>query len=390
MAVNRIDWSEAAEFGDTVVYGDAARGPPAPHRGRHRVGHDGGVDGHGRPAWHVGTSPTTKPWLKLDELVVEEAHRPLDGGIDVSSITLRLADIDTGVTGRSARGMGLRCRRSPAASAHRSRPSACGRRRRSHRRAWSTSGAGASRTRARPRARSPAARAAPRARRRGGTRSRRAGPAKVYAHATGADALPFTLGRRVTVWALRITSAGTATDPTPITTGAWAGHADERRRRGVGRSLWTTRQRRSRGGDAADRAGARVQAFQQHQRRRRHLDGARRCGFTPLMRGGRCRNDGAYIAGCPPTGDGWTANDDLFLDPFIEAHRDGGHGVEMVGERRAPVRRRAHQLPARARQAAPPGVVRGAIRAAPHPADRGRARCRSALPPRRSRSVCGW
>ena len=98
MTVERIDWQAAARDGATVVYGVLIAGLPYL-----LVGDTVSVTGvtwtdTADPAWHVGTSPTTKPWLKLDDLVIEERIRPLDGGIDVSSITLRLADIDGGVT----------------------------------------------------------------------------------------------------------------------------------------------------------------------------------------------------------------------------------------------------------------------------------------------------
>jgi hypothetical protein len=98
VTVERIDWQAAARDGATVVYGVLIAGLPYL-----LVGDTVSVTGvtwtdTADPAWHVGTSPTTRPWLKLDDLVIEERIRPLDGGFDVSSITLRLADIDGGVT----------------------------------------------------------------------------------------------------------------------------------------------------------------------------------------------------------------------------------------------------------------------------------------------------
>lgn len=216
MTVERINWSDAATQGSTVVYGVLIAGLPYLIVGDTVSVASVAWTDTADPAWHVGTSPTTKPWLKLDELVVEERIRPLDGGIDVSSITLRLADIDTGVTAALGARDGLAVStltsgisasvtsigiRSTAAF-----PSSgvvhIGRERITYSGKTSGSITGCTRGTA-------------------GTKARRhqvtqgQAPPKVYAHATGADALPFTLGRRVTVWALKLTGTE-ATDPTLI------------------------------------------------------------------------------------------------------------------------------------------------------------------------------
>lgn len=216
MTVERINWSTAATQGSTVVYGVLIAGLPYLLVGDTVSVASVTWTDTADPAWHVGTSPTTKPWLKLDELVVEERIRPLDGGIDVSSITLRLADIDTGVTAAlgardglavstltsgisaSVTSIGIRS----TASFPSSGVVHIGRERITYSGKTSGSITGCTRGTA-------------------GTKARRhqvtqgQAPPKVFAHATGADALPFTLGRRVTVWALKLTGTA-ATDPTLI------------------------------------------------------------------------------------------------------------------------------------------------------------------------------
>ena len=213
MTVYRLDWDASATAGDRVVYGVLIAGLP------YLIIGDGVTvstvvwTDTADSAWFVGTSPTTQPWLATEDLVIEERIRPLDGGIDVSSITLRLADIDTGVTAllgardgmpvsslltgitASATAIGVRSTAAMASSgtAH------IGRERITYSGKTSTSLTGVTRGTA-------------------GTKARRhqvtAGqaPPKVYQ----GDALPGTLGRRVTVWALRFTGAAEVTDPTLI------------------------------------------------------------------------------------------------------------------------------------------------------------------------------
>ena len=234
MTVERLDWQTAARDGATVVYGVLIAGLPYL-----LVGDTVSVTGvtwtdTADPAWHVGTSPTTKPWLKLDDLVIEERIRPLDGGIDVSSITLRLADIATGVTAAlgardslavstlltgisaSATTIGIRS----TASFPSSGVLHIGRERVTYTGKTGTSVTGCTRGTA-------------------GTKARRhqvtqgQAPPRAFAHATGADALPFTLGRRVTVWALRLTGTE-ATDPTLI----YDGRVGQGTRMGDGGAAW--------------------------------------------------------------------------------------------------------------------------------------------------------
>ncbi len=216
MTVERIDWQTAATQGSTVVYGVLIAGLPYLIVGDRVTVTSVAWTDTADPAWHVGTSPTTKPWLELEELSIEERIRPLDGGIDVSSITLRLADIATGVTAAlgardslavstlltgisaSVTTIGIRS----TASFPSSGVLHIGRERITYTGKTGTSVTGCVRGTA-------------------GTKARRhqvtqgQAPPRAFAHATGADALPFTLGRRVTVWALRLTGTE-ATDPTLI------------------------------------------------------------------------------------------------------------------------------------------------------------------------------
>lgn len=213
MTVERIDWSTTATAGDRVVYGVLIAGLPYLIVGDGITVSSVVWTDTADSAWFVGTTPTTKPWLALDQLVVEERIRPLDGGIDVSSVMLRLADIDTGVTAllgardglpvsslltgitAAATTIGIRSTAAMPSSgvAH------IGRERITYTGKASTSLTGVTRGTA-------------------GTKARRhqvtqgQAPPKVYA----GDALPGTLGRRVTVWALRFTGAAEVTDPTLI------------------------------------------------------------------------------------------------------------------------------------------------------------------------------
>jgi hypothetical protein len=215
VTVERINWQTAASQGAQVVYGVLIAGIP------HLLVGDGVTvstvawTDAADPAWHAGTSPTTRPWLALDELTVEERIRPIDGGIDVSSISLKLADIDGGVTAllgardamdvstlttgitATAASIGVR---STAAF-----PSSgvlhIGRERITYTGKTSGSVTGCTRGTA-------------------GTKARRHQVTQGFAppRVFEGDALPFTLGRRVTVWALQL-SGTTVTDPTLISEG---------------------------------------------------------------------------------------------------------------------------------------------------------------------------
>lgn len=93
MAVNRIDWQDAATDGDTVEIVALIAGCS------YLLVRDGVTmssvtwTGDADAAWHVGTSPTTRGWLDLGDLTIEERITPVDGGLDVSGFTLRLADV---------------------------------------------------------------------------------------------------------------------------------------------------------------------------------------------------------------------------------------------------------------------------------------------------------
>lgn len=211
MAAERIDWAAAAAAGDTVELGVLIAGVP------HLLIGDGVTvssvvwTGDADAAWHAGTSPTTRGWLDLPEITIEEKIRPVDGGMDVSSWTLRLADVDLAVTallaGRdSMPTASLSAGFTAAATSIGVRTTAAipssgtihiGRERITYTGKTSGSITGCTRGTA-------------------GTRARKyqlvagATPLKLYA----GDALPSTLGRRVTLWALRFTAAGEVTNPT--------------------------------------------------------------------------------------------------------------------------------------------------------------------------------
>lgn len=213
MTVHRIDWQTAAAAGDTVEIGALIAGLPYLIVGDGVTVSTVAWTDEADTAWHVGTSPDTQGWLSMPELMVEERIRPVDGGIDVSSVTLRLADIELGPTGAlgardslasSTLSTGISASittigvRSTAAFAS-SGVAHIGRERITYTGKTSTTLTGVTRGTAGTKAR---------------THKVTAGqaPPRVYQ----GDALPFTLGRRVTLWALRVTSAGTVTDPTLI------------------------------------------------------------------------------------------------------------------------------------------------------------------------------
>jgi len=211
MGAERIDWAAAAAAGDTVELGVLIAGVP------HLIIGDGVTvssvvwTGDADAAWHAGTTPTTRGWLDLPEITIEEKIRPVDGGMDVSSWTLRLADVDLAVTallaGRdsmptatlasgftaAATSIGVRT----TAALPSSGTIHIGRERITYTGKTSSSITGCTRGTA-------------------GTRARKyqlvagATPLKLYS----GDALPSTLGRRVTLWALRFTGAGEVTNPT--------------------------------------------------------------------------------------------------------------------------------------------------------------------------------
>ena len=341
MTVERINWSDAATQGSTVVYGVLIAGLPYL-----LVGDTVSVTSvtwtdTADPAWHVGTSPTTKPWLKLDELVVEERIRPLDGGIDVSSITLRLADIDTGVTAAlgardglavstlltgitaSATTIGIRS----TASFPSSGVVHIGRERITYTGKTSGSITGCTRGTA-------------------GTKARRhqvtqgQAPPRVFAHATGADALPFTLGRRVTVWALRITSAGTATDPTLI----YDGRVGQGTRMSDGGAAWEIPVDHASKALAEETRPTEVYLYGYGH----HIAGRTTTNdandqpprFTPLYARWAVPNSGGaaiylHNSATYPHGSGWSPSADVFLERWSEAARLLGvavvHGADANG-----------------------------------------------------------
>ena len=83
MTVERINWSTAATQGSTVVYGVLIAGLPYLLVGDTVSVASVTWTDTADPAWHVGTSPTTKPWLKLDELV-DHALALYASGVEVT------------------------------------------------------------------------------------------------------------------------------------------------------------------------------------------------------------------------------------------------------------------------------------------------------------------
>lgn len=326
MTVERINWQTAARDGATVVYGVLIAGLPYLLVGDTVSVTSVAWTDTADPAWHVGTSPTTKPWLKLDDLVIEERIRPLDGGIDVSSITLRLADIDTGVTAAlgardslavstlltgitaSATTIGIRSTASMPSSGvvH------IGRERITYSGKTGTSVTGCTRGTA-------------------GTKARRhqvtqgQAPPRVYAHVTGADALPFTLGRRVTVWALKLTGTE-ATDPTLI----YDGRVGQGTRMSDGGAAWEIPVDHASKALAEETRPTEVYLYGYGHftpMRRTTSDGEQvRPNFTPLYARWAVPNSGGaaiFLTNATgyPDHDGWSASAEVFFDRWNDAAR---------------------------------------------------------------------
>jgi hypothetical protein len=328
VTVERINWQTAASQGAQVVYGVLIAGIP------HLIVGDGVTvstvawTDAADPAWHAGTSPTTRPWLALDELTVEERIRPIDGGIDVSSITLRLADIATGVTAAlgardslavstltggisaSVTTIGIRSTAAMPSSGviH------IGRERITYTGKTSGSVTGCVRGTA-------------------GTKARRhqvtqgQAPPRAFAHATNADALPFTLGRRVTVWALQL-SGTTVTDPTLI----YDGRVGPNTRMSDGGAAWEIPVDHASKALAEETRAVEVYLYGYSHftpARRTAADGEQvRPNFTPLYaRWARPNTAGGGAAifltngASYPDHGGWSASAEVFLDRWNDAAR---------------------------------------------------------------------
>lgn len=394
MTVERLDWQTAARDGATVVYGVLIAGLPYL-----LVGDTVSVTGvawtdTADPAWHVGTSPTTRPWLELEELSIEERIRPLDGGIDVSSITLRLADIDGGVTAV----LGARDALTVSTLADNISASSTTVLVRSVAAAPSSGVAhiGRERITYTGKATGPA-RLTGCTRGTAGTKARRhqlvqgQAPQRVYF----GDALPFTLGRRVTVWALRLTGTE-ATDPTLI----YDGRVGQGTRMSDGGAAWEIPV------DHASKALAEetrptevlVYGFGHHSSTSATADLETvpdAAAYTPLRAEWAVPGStGAYIALSTQEGDGWTANAEVFKRRWNNAARAAmtGTGWEIqIGDDERPfvdVRTNSPPAPAGRRLAVSYGWAIPGENA--HPADRAstlqEARCYLAPFP----EACVW
>lgn len=341
MTVYRIGWSDAATDGARVLYGALIAGLP------YLIVGDGVTvstvvwTDDADPAWHVGTSPTTKPWLATDALMIEERIRPLDGGIDVSSVMLRLADIDLGVTAALGAREGM---------------------------ASSTLADGISATSTTVLVRSVAslpssgvlhigreritysAKATGPARLTGcvrgtaGTKARRhqvlqgQAPPRVYATATGTDALPSTLGRRVTLWAMRVTGAGEVTDPTLI----YDGRVGPGTRMSDGGATWEIPV------DHASKALAEktrptemylygYSHFCTERRTSNNANNNSSLADTPLYAEWRATNAGGYLtfltdAAGDPDHDGWSPSADEFVARWNRAAAALGSGIVAAND----------------------------------------------------------
>lgn len=321
MTVERLDWQTAARDGATVVYGVLIAGLPYLLVGDRVTVSSVAWTDTADPAWHVGTSPTTRPWLKLDDLVIEERIRPLDGGIDVSSITLRLADIDGGVTAV----LGARDALTVSTLADNISASSTTVLVRSVAAAPSSGVAhiGRERITYTGKATGPA-RLTGCTRGTAGTKARRhqlvqgQAPQRVYF----GDALPFTLGRRVTVWALRLTGTE-ATDPTLI----YDGRVGQGTRMGDRGAAWEIPV------DHASKALAEetrptevlVYGFGHYSSTSATADLETvpdAAAYTLLCAGWAVPGStGAYIALSTQEGDGWTANAEVFRERWNNAAR---------------------------------------------------------------------
>jgi len=211
MAAERIDWAAAAAAGDRIVFGVLLAGCDDLLLPDGVTISSAVWTGAQDPAWHV-TGTSGKPWLAWDSLTIEERVRPVEGGLDVSSLTLRLADVDGAVTAflasrESMPTVLLAADLTASATTITVQTTAAfassgvlhiGRERITYSGKTGTTFTGCTRGTAGTRARS----------------YKRVQRQRVY----GGDKLPSTLGRRVTVWALRFASADATqvTDPTLI------------------------------------------------------------------------------------------------------------------------------------------------------------------------------
>ena len=336
MTVERINWQTAAATGAQVVYGVLIAGIP------HLIVGDGVTvstvawTDTADPAWHAGTSPTSRPWLALDELTVEERIRPVDGGIDVSSISLKLADIGGGVTAllgardamdvstlttgitATATSLGVR---STAAF-----PSSgvlhIGRERITYTGKTGTSVTGCTRGTA-------------------GTKARRHQVTQGFAppRVFEGDALPFTLGRRVTVWALQL-SGTTVTDPTLI----YDGRVGPGTRMSDAGAAWEIPVDHASKALAEETRAVEVYLYGYGH----HIAGRTTTNdandqpprFTPLFARWAVPNSGGaaiylHNSATYPHGSGWSPSAEVFLERWTEAARALGvavvHGVDSNG-----------------------------------------------------------
>ena len=101
MAVTRTPWTTIVD-GETVALGLLIAGVPwllvPPGVSVTAVAWTADPD----PAWHVGTSPTSKPWLDTSDqsppLTIEERASPVQGTLEVSDLTFHLLDVDGAAT----------------------------------------------------------------------------------------------------------------------------------------------------------------------------------------------------------------------------------------------------------------------------------------------------
>lgn len=223
MAVTRTPWTTIVD-GETVALGLLIAGVPwllvPPGVSVTAVAWTADPD----PAWHVGTSPTSKPWLDTSDqsppLTIEERASPVQGTLEVSDLTFHLLDVDGAATelfgARDAMPYTILAADlgASATTITTDVPSASGVYGSSgtvhlgrERITFSgTSGAnltgctrGTAGTRARPHR----------------VNARDPSKHRVYGMPLGiAEALPSLVGRRVTLWLLRMTGATTAQNPT--------------------------------------------------------------------------------------------------------------------------------------------------------------------------------
>lgn len=223
MAVARLPWSLVVD-GEQVVPAVLIAGVPwlfvPPGINVSTVTWSDSADA----AWHVGTSPTSKPWLDngpdAPPLVIDESASPVQGTLDIRGLTFRLIDVDGAITDLfgsrdamaytvlaadlSASATTITTDLPTASGLYGSGGTAhIGRERITY---TGTSGAtltGCTRGTAGTKARVHRVNARDPSRHR------------IYATPAGiAEALPSLVGRRVTLWLLRITSANTVTNPT--------------------------------------------------------------------------------------------------------------------------------------------------------------------------------